>query len=115
MKATNIVSYVQLAVRGGARAVHDDVDAWDDGAWWEGSITQALKARYKVQPFASPTILAVPKGNVRTGVVWDGHDWQVRQPQAWKDATSEGTACRLNSAGILIDYLRTHASSYHFC
>ena len=72
---------MQLAVRGGVRAVGDDVDAWDDGAWWEGCITQALKARYKVQPFASTNVLTVKKEDVRTGVVWDGQHWQHRQPQ----------------------------------
>jgi len=77
-------------VRGGARAVQDDVDAFDDGGWWEGRITQILKARFKVKPLVSANVLSVVKEDVRTGVVWDGREWKLRQPREWKVAQPAG-------------------------
>lgn len=69
-----------MAVRGLARGMHDEVDALDDGGWWEGRVTQVGKQRYKVQPFISTSLLTVKKADVRTGVVWDGQGWSLRQP-----------------------------------
>lgn len=62
------------------RSMHDEVDALDDGGWWEGRVTQVGKQRYKVQPFVSTTLLTVKRADVRTGVVWNGRDWSLRQP-----------------------------------
>ncbi|KAA6429373.1 MAG: hypothetical protein FRX49_00767 [Trebouxia sp. A1-2] len=76
----------ELAVRGGARAVQDDIDAFDDGGWWEGRITQTLKARFKITPFISANVLSVKKEDVRTGVAWDGREWKLRQLREWKVA-----------------------------
>lgn len=59
--------------------MHDEVDALDDGGWWEGQVTQLGKQRYKVQPFISNTLLTVKRADVRTGVVWNGRDWSLRQ------------------------------------
>ena len=70
---------VQLARRGGGRNLHDDVDALDDGGWWEGRVTQVLKQRCKVQPFVSNALLTVRREDVRTGVVWDAQGWSARQ------------------------------------
>ena len=66
-------------MRGLVRSVHDEVDAFDDGGWWEGQVTQVGKQRCKVQPFVSNTLLTVKRDDVRTGVVWDGRDWSLRQ------------------------------------
>ena len=68
-----------MAVRGLVRSMHDEVDALDDGGWWEGRITQVGKQRYKVQPFINTNLLTVKKADVRTGVVWDGQEWGLRQ------------------------------------
>ncbi|KAL0042386.1 hypothetical protein WJX77_010878 [Trebouxia sp. C0004] len=76
----------ELAVRGGMRAVQDDVDAFDDGGWWEGRITQTFKARIKVKPFISANVLSVKREDVRTGVAWDGRAWNLRQPRERKVA-----------------------------
>ena len=59
--------------------MHDEVDALDDGGWWEGRVTQVGKQRYKVQPFISSSLLTVKKADVRNGVVWDGQGWSQRQ------------------------------------
>jgi len=77
-------------VRGSARAVQDDVDAFDDGGWWEGRITHTLKARFKVKPFISANVLSVKKEDVRTGVAWNGREWKLRQPREWKVAQPAG-------------------------
>ena len=69
---------LQMAVRGIVRSMHDEVDALDDGGWWEGRITQVGKQRYKVQPFISASLLTVKKTDVRTSVVWDGQGWTHR-------------------------------------
>lgn len=61
------------------RSMHDEVDALDDGGWWEGRVTQVGKQRYKVQPFISNTLLTVKRADVRTGVVWSAGDWSLRQ------------------------------------
>ena len=70
--------------------MQDDVDAFDDGGWWEGRITHTLKARFKVKPFISANVLSVKKEDVRTGVAWDGSDWKLRQPREWKVAQPAG-------------------------
>jgi len=70
--------------------VQDDVDAFDDGGWWEGRITHTLKARFKVKPFISANVLSVKKEDVRTGVAWDGREWKLRQPREWKVAQPAG-------------------------
>lgn len=70
--------------------MQDDVDAFDDGGWWEGRITHTLKARFKVKPFISANIFSVKKEDVRTGVTWDGRDWKLRQPREWKVAQPAG-------------------------
>ena len=76
---TQYYSVLQLAVRGLVRSVHDEVDAFDDGGWWEGRVTQVGKQRCKVQPFISNTLLTVKRADVRTGVVWHGPGWSLRQ------------------------------------
>lgn len=68
-----------MARRGGGRSLHDEVDALDDGGWWEGRVTQVLKQRCKVQPFISNTLLTVKSEDVRTGVVWGAQGWSARQ------------------------------------
>ena len=77
-------------MRGSIRAVHDDVDAFDDGGWWEGRVTEVLKARYKVQPLVSTHVLSVKKVDIRSGVVWDQNQWRLRQPREWKVAQPAG-------------------------
>lgn len=67
-----------MAARGLVRSMHDEVDALDDGGWWEGQVTQVGKQRYKVQPFVSTSLLTVKKADMRTGVVWDGQGWSHR-------------------------------------
>ena len=80
-------------MRGSIRAVHDVVDAFDDGGWWEGRVTEVLKARYKVQPLVSSHVLSVKKGDIRSGVVWDQNQWRLRQPREWKVAPPAGEYC----------------------
>ena len=69
-----------MADRGAVRSVHDEVDALDDGAWWEGRVTQVRKQGIiKVQPFISSSLLTVKQENVRAGLAWDGlHGWSLR-------------------------------------
>ncbi len=101
-------------MRGGARAVQDDIDAFDDGGWWEGRITHTLKARFKVKPFISANVLSVKKEDVRTGVAWDGREWKLRQPREWKVAQPAGEltllltsafCCRKRTANLSQDVL----------
>lgn len=78
--------------------MHDEVDALDDGGWWEGQVTQVGKQRYKVQPFISTSCLTVKRADVRSGVVWDGKGWSLRQ--------TAGGACVVSVAASVADLLR---------
>ena len=94
------------------RAEQDDVDAFDDGGWWEGRITQTLKARFKVKPFIGANVLSVKREDVRTGVAWEGREWKLRQPREWKVSQPAGEltlllpsalCCRKRTADLSVE------------
>lgn len=69
---------MQVAARGIARRLHDKVDVWDEGGWWEGTVTHVTKLKVKVQPTVSQNIITARLQDVRTGLVWNDHTWQAK-------------------------------------
>lgn len=70
---------MQVAVRGGPRAVHDQVDVWDEGGWWEGVVTHVTKLRLKLLPSVNKTLLSARLQDARTGLLWTGQEWKPRE------------------------------------
>ena len=73
---------MQVVVRGVPRQVHDKVEVWDEGGWWEGTVTHVTKQRgsLKVQPNISKTIISARLQDARTGLVWADNEWSTRDP-----------------------------------
>ena len=115
--SAKVCSAMQLVRRGEVRRMNDDVDAFDDGGWWEGRITHVLKAKYKVKPFNSTT-LTVSKEDVRASVVWDESKWKLRQPD-WKVAKPAGEKDRsvlwqyMSSLCVISHVITVHRSGMH--
>ena len=62
------------------RRVHDKVDVWDEGGWWEGTITHVTKLRLKVQPIISQTIISASLQDARACLLWADNGWKKQQP-----------------------------------
>ena len=62
------------------RRVHDKVDVWDEGGWWEGTVTHVTKLRLKVQPIISQTIISARLQDARACLLWADNDWRKQRP-----------------------------------
>lgn len=87
---------MQVVVRGVPRQVNAKVEVWDEGGWWEGTVTHVTKQRgsLKVQPTISKTIISARLQNARTGLVWADNEWKTRDHGELKSHLSS-LVCRL--------------------
>lgn len=65
-------------MRGTPRRLHDKVDVWDEGGWWEGTVTHVTKLRVKVQPTVSQNLISARLQDTRTCLEWADNEWKVK-------------------------------------
>jgi hypothetical protein len=74
---------MQLAARGGDRAVGDSVDAWSNDGWWESEVTDVQPARRSAVVAIAGQLEAVSLDDLRSTVQWAlGSGWAAVAPGA---------------------------------
>lgn len=62
--------------------VHDKVEVWDEGGWWEGIVAQVLKTTVKVHITNGMFVISAALHNVRSRP--DGADSSKQAPATGK-------------------------------
>lgn len=63
----------QLAGRSTPRRLHNKVDVWSEGGWWEGVVTHVMQTQVHVKLTASGHTLIASIQDVRTNMTWRHH------------------------------------------